>query len=239
MDVEFFGRSNRNKIAANVYGRAGAMPLLLLHGARSDKSTWAALAPTFASSHRVYAVDLRGFGDSGRPGAYSCALMRDDMLELLDLIGAEKADVVGHSMGGSVAWLIAQEQPSRVAHLVIEDSVLPRADPDKTETKRFAEPVRPPQAELGFDWNALTAILAELDDPDPQWWQRIPMIEAPTLMLAGGPSSHVPQHLFAEALELLRDGRIVQIPVGHQIHRNAPEEFTAAVAPFLAAPAKL
>ena len=60
------------------------------------------------------------------------------------------------------------------------------------------------------------------------------LISAPTLMLAGGASSHVPQHLFTEALALLRDGRLAEIPVGHHIHRDAPDQFVAAVAAFLA-----
>jgi 3-oxoadipate enol-lactonase len=225
--MEFFA-VNGVKIAGRVTGDPDAMPLVLLHGAGSDKSSWDAVAPAFASTHRVYAVDLRGFGESGRPGEYSFAAMCDDVLGLLDLIDAARVDVVGHSMGGSVAWLIAQAQPERVAHLVIEDSPLPKPGPAK-----MAVPARP-AIDPPYDWDALAAIVAELNDPDPQWWERIALISARTLMLAGGASSHVPQHLFDEALTLLRDGRLTEIPVGHQIHRDAPDRFVAAVAPFLA-----
>lgn len=225
--MEYFS-ANGVKIAGRVTGDPDSMPLVLLHGAGSDKSTWDAVAPTFASTHRVYAVDLRGFGESGRPGQYSFAAMRDDVLGLLDLIDAARVDVIGHSMGGSVAWLIAQAQPDRVAHLVIEDSPLP-----KPGLAKGAVPTRP-LVDPPFDWDALAAIVAELNDPDPQWWERIALISAPTLMLAGGGSSHVPQHLFAEALTLLRDGHLAEIPVGHNIHRDAPDRFIAAVSPFLA-----
>lgn len=54
-------------------------------------------------------------------------------------------------------------------------------------------------------------------------------------MLAGGPESHVRQQSFADALALLPDGRVHEIPVGHHIHEEAPEEFLAAVTPFLTA----
>jgi len=225
--LEFFAVSGV-EIAARVAGDPDSMPLVLLHGAGSDKSSWDALVPFFALTHRVYAIDLRGFGDSGRPGEYSFALMRDDVLELLDLIDAAQVDVIGHSMGGSIAWLIAQTQPGRVAHLVIEDSPLP-----KSGLAKRAEPVRP-LIDPPFDWDALAAVVAELNDPDPRWWARISVISAPTLMLAGGVSSHVPQHLFAEALTLLRNGQIAEIPVGHHIHRDAPDRFMAALTPFLA-----
>lgn len=216
------------RIAAEVTGAEGSMPLVLLHGSGSDKSSWDAVAPAFASTHRVYAVDLRGYGDSDRPGKYSLAAMRDDVLGLLDVLGAPRTDLVGHSMGGAVAWLVAQEQPGRVAHLVLEDTPLPKPGP----AGRIA-PVRP-AVDPPYDWNAVAAVVAELNDPDPRWWERIAAVSAPTLLLAGGPSSHVPQHLFAEALALLPDGRITEIPVGHQIHRDAGDRFVAAVAPFLA-----
>jgi pimeloyl-ACP methyl ester carboxylesterase len=78
------------------------------------------------------------------------------------------------------------------------------------------------------------AIIQELNNPDPQWWDRIDAVSAPTLLLAGGPLSHVPQHLFAEALALLQNGRSAEIPVGHHIHRDAPDQFLALVIPFLA-----
>lgn len=212
-----------------VSGTPGATPLVLLHGGGTDKSTWDAVVPAFQQSHHVYAVDLRGFGDSDRPGSYSFELMRDDVLGLLDLIGADRADVVGHSMGGTVAWLVAQKQPKRVGHLVIVDSPPPKAGLERPASMRPRPPV-----ELPFDWDALVAIFGQLNDPDPQWWDRLDAVTAPTLILAGGPPSHVPQRDLAAARDLLPDGRLVEIPVGHGIHLAAPDRFVAAVGPFLA-----
>jgi 3-oxoadipate enol-lactonase len=154
--------------------------------------------------------------------------MRDDVLGLLDVVGADRADLVGHSMGGSVAWLVAQKQPERVAHLVVEDSPPPKQGMERPVFGGRREEEPP------FDWDAIVAIRRELDDPDPQWWDRLDLVTSPTLLLAGGSHSHVPQHLFAETLARLRDGRIAEIPVGHHIHRDAPERFLAQVIPFLA-----
>ncbi len=88
---------------------------------------------------------------------------------------------------------------------------------------------------MPFDWQALLAVAAQVSDPDPSWWDRVPAVTAPVLMLAGGPESHVRQQSFADALALLPDGRVHEIPVGHHIHEEAPEEFLAAVTPFLTA----
>jgi pimeloyl-ACP methyl ester carboxylesterase len=215
------------RLAAAVSGTSGATPLVLLHGGGIDSSTWAKVAPAFAATHQVYAVDQRGFGATSRGGPYGFRPMRDDVLGLLDVLGLQQCDLVGHSMGGTVAWLVAQQQPDRVAHLVAEDSPPPARG-------RFRSSVtigQPPDAP--FDWAAVEAYARELNSPDPQWWDRIDAVTAPTLLLAGGASSPVPQDLIGEALGKLRNGRIVQIPVGHNIHRDDPAAFTEAVTAFL------
>jgi pimeloyl-ACP methyl ester carboxylesterase len=91
------------RLCVDVTGDPAARPLVLLHALGLDKSSWDPVAPAFARTHRVYAADMRGFGDSDRPGRYSYAEMRDDVVALLDAIGAERADLIGHSMGGTVA----------------------------------------------------------------------------------------------------------------------------------------
>lgn len=212
------------RLAADVTGAKGALPLLLLHSGGTPRSTWDAVAPSLSIRHRVYAVDLRGYGDSDRPGRYSFELMRDDVLGLLDVIGADQADIVGHSMGGTVAWLVAQEQPKRVRRLVIEDTPLPKSALSRVEFER-------PDEDLPFDWQALLAVAEQLfTSPDPQWWERIPAVTASTLMLLGQEERREAMY---ETLQLLPDGRVVEILVGHHIHREAREEFLAAVVPFL------
>jgi 3-oxoadipate enol-lactonase len=215
------------RLAVAVSGTAGATPLVLLHGGGSDCSTWAKVAPAFAATHQVYAVDQRGFGASSRGGPYGFGPMRDDVLGLLDVLGVQRCDLVGHSMGGTVAWLAAQQQPDRVAHLVIEDSPPPVRG-------RFRSTVtigQPPDAP--FDWAAVEAYVRDLDSPDPQWWDRIDTVTAATLLLAGGACSPVPQDLFGAVLDKLPDGQLVEIPVGHNIHRDAPQAFTETVTAFL------
>jgi pimeloyl-ACP methyl ester carboxylesterase len=73
----------------------------------------------------------------------------------------------------------------------------------------------------------------EIDDPDPRWGDVVAAITAPTLVIAGGPSSPVPQEHVAELVRTLRDGRIVTVDAGHLVHETRPDEFTDHLLTFL------
>ena len=216
------------RLCAEVTGDPAGRPLVLIHALGLDRTTWADISPAFAATHHVYAVDMRGFGDSDRPGRYSYEDMRDDVLALLDVIGADRVDLIGHSMGGGVAWLVAEARPDQLAHLVVEDT-----PPLRRGARPFRIPPEEPPEDVPFDWQALLALTAQFQDPDPAWWDQLPAVTAPVLMIAGGPTSHVPQEWFADAVPLLRDARVHEIPVGHHVHANAPDRFLEVVKPFL------
>jgi len=213
------------RLACHARGPVDAPALVLLHGLGGQASTWDIVAAEFARSHRVLAIDLRGHGDSDRPGVYSFELMRDDVLGVLDRLGLDRVSLLGHSMGGTVAYLIAQQEPGRIGRLILEDT------PPPFPMGRIAG--ERPDGPLPFDWAVVPAIYAQLNDPDPAWWDRLTDITAPTLVIAGGPASHVPQDKLAEAAARLPHGTLQVIPAGHEIHANRPAEFTAAVLAFL------
>ena len=101
------------------YGAASAPPMVLLHALGESRQDWPGVADRIAQDFSVFAVDLRGHGDSDRPGAYSCRLMADDMARLLGQLGLRAVTVRGHSLGGVVAYLLAERRPDLVARLVI------------------------------------------------------------------------------------------------------------------------
>jgi 3-oxoadipate enol-lactonase len=213
------------RLAYRAHGRAGAPPLVLLHALGESAAGWDVVLPAFAPHFRVYAPDLRGHGDSDRPGAYSLELMRDDVAGLLDALGLERVDVIGHSMGGVVAYLLAAEYPARVGRLILEDigAPLPRTP---------SVPERP-EGELPFDWEMVPAIRRQIDTPDPRWLERLASISAPTLVVAGGPASHIPQERVAELARRIPDCRMETIAAGHLVHATEPDAFTGAALAFL------
>ena len=215
------------RLVCHVSGARDAPALVLLHGLGDYGSTWEVVGEQFARHFRVLAIDLRGHGMSDHPGAYSFELMRDDVLGLLDQLGLDRVNLLGHSMGGSVAYLIAEKEPGRINRLVLEDTPPPfpweRAVPDR------------PDQPLPFDWAVVPAIYGQLSQPDPAWSDRLTEITAPTLIIGGGPDSHIPQDKLEEAVTRLPNGTLQVIPAGHHMHTARPEEFTAAVLGFLRA----
>ena len=102
---------------------AGGRPVLLLHGFTADKSEVAdVLGPLAARGWHAVAPDLRGHGRSDHPtdpDAYSFEILAADVLGLADDLGWDRFALVGHSMGGAVAQVIALDRPERLTALVL------------------------------------------------------------------------------------------------------------------------
>lgn len=212
-------------LACRFGGASDAPPVVMLHALGEESSTWEVVAAELGQFFRVVTLDLRGHGQSDRPGDYSFELMRDDVLGLLDHLDLTRTSVVGHSMGGTVAYLIAEAQPTRVDRLILEDTPPPFPSSRTTASR--------PEGPLPFDWAVVPAIVSQLNDPDPAWWDRLTDITAPSLIIAGGPTSHIPQDKLEEVTDRIPTCTMLTIPAGHHVHEERPEEFTAAVLAFL------
>ncbi|WP_269858459.1 alpha/beta fold hydrolase [Streptomyces sp. RPT161] len=213
------------RLACRVSGDPDGPPVVLLHALGETSTDWDAVAEEFAARWRVYVPDLRGHGRSDWPGRYSFDLMRDDVLALLNALRLDRVTLLGHSMGGVVAHLFAQAHPERVERLVLEEVPAPYPR-DHKEAER-------PDGELDFDWEVVAALHAELAAPPEQWRTGLAGITAPTLVIAGGSRSHIPQDQLAQMARLIPGGRLLTIPSGHLVHAERPEDFTAAVLGFL------
>ncbi|MGH3759933.1 alpha/beta fold hydrolase [Actinophytocola sp.] len=211
-------------------GAAGGPPVVLLHGLGENAGTWERFAAELAASRTAIALDLRGHGSSPWPGQYTVDAMADDVLAFLD--GVPLVDLVGHSMGGYVAALVAARYPERVGRLVLEETPVPPRDGDPLPDDN---PPTEPDGPLAFDWHAVTPMRRGLRAPNPLWWQGIEHVSARTLWISGGPSSHLDPARVAMVAATMPAATIVTIPVGHLVHTDAPDEFARAVLPFLSA----
>lgn len=207
-------------------GATAAPPIVALHALGRDGHNWDAVAEQLADHHRFLALDQRGHGKSAHPAAYSFELMRDDLAHFVDALHLDRFTLLGHSMGGTVAYLFAEQQPERVARLILEDTPPPFGGNQKVPDK--------PTEPVPFDWRLLAPIIHQLNEPDPAWWERLNVISAPTLIIGGGSTSFIPQDRLAEVAQRIPTATFVTIEqAGHAVHANKLAEFVAVVQTFL------
>ena len=111
-----------NGLSFHVVDEGSGPPVLLLHGFPDSSALWRHQIPALVDAgHRVIAPDLRGFGASDRPegvGEYAMPTLIGDVVGILDALGVERADVVGHDWGAAIGWTLASLLPQRVQRYV-------------------------------------------------------------------------------------------------------------------------
>lgn len=121
-------------LAAKVWGPADGAPVIALHGWMDNANSFAPLAPLLPDI-RLVALDLAGHGRSDhRPGRnpYYIWEYALDVVDVADALGWERFGLLGHSLGGGIATIVAGMVPERVDRLVLIENVGPvAADPEK------------------------------------------------------------------------------------------------------------
>ncbi|MGC4109948.1 MAG: alpha/beta hydrolase [Nocardioides sp.] len=116
-------------------------PVLAIHGITSSSRSWPFLAD--ALDQPVFAPDLRGRGRSnGLPGPVGMVQHAEDCAAVVEAIGATPVVVVGHSMGGFVATVLAARRPELVRALVLVDGGLPFPAADEAATLAGLQPIK-------------------------------------------------------------------------------------------------
>ncbi|HLF77708.1 MAG TPA: alpha/beta hydrolase [Dehalococcoidia bacterium] len=248
------------------YFEAGSgYPTILLHGAgfENGADTWLTVMPGLARDLRVLAPDSLNWGP-GDPfdAEFSFAYLVDHVREFMDALGIEKANIVGHSMGGWIATLFGYESPNRINKLVVVaaggTATRPLAtmvewQPPEVEAmtarlaKRLAnsplpadaiiaeyvETVRDPKKTEGF-----AKVMRHMTNPLTRQryntLRRLPFIKLPTLVVWGRND----QVNALEMGEQLNQGiagskLIVYDDTGHGVPHERPAEFTKDVLDFL------
>ncbi|NKF21406.1 alpha/beta fold hydrolase [Solimonas marina] len=120
--------TDRPKLA---HQQLGAGPdIVLVHGLGANRAFWYPVGTQLAQRYRVTLYDLRGHGYSEKPSkGYTATEQADDLLDLLDRLGIERAALVGHSYGGAIALEAAIAAPQRFSHLALLDTRVQRLQP--------------------------------------------------------------------------------------------------------------
>ena len=237
-------------------------PLLFLHGFEGHPGDAPFLAD-LARSRRVLAPELPGFGEShGLDGLTELLDVTLYQRELVETLGYDRVDVVGHSLGGMLAAELAAVCPSLVERLVLVDAYgvwlddLPIPDPFVLSPSQLARTLwhdvdsEPAQARLveREGGRPRTEVLLERARnlgaagkflwpiPDRGLARRLRLIRAPTLVVWGAEDQLIDPRYGAEFRDRIPGAQLIMIPnAGHLPMLEQPAAFLEAVEPFLGA----
>jgi pimeloyl-ACP methyl ester carboxylesterase len=235
-------------------------PVLLMHGLGYTREGWGPLRELLARRYRVISFDNRGIGESQiPPGPYTVEELAADAVAVLDEAGVERAHVLGASLGGFAAQVVAADYPERVDRLVLACTSPGGAGafplPGGTLRLMAEAPSLPPEVALRrFVENALApGAREELVDeifayrqahpPDPAGWAaqaaagaawdangRDERIAAPTLVVTGTADQVVDPRNSALLADRIPRARLETVEgAGHCLFWERPEDFLALV----------
>jgi pimeloyl-ACP methyl ester carboxylesterase len=249
-------------VSLHVTRTGGAKPpLVMLHGLTHDGHTWSPIARALEDAFDVVMPDARGHGRSSAPASdYTYDALAADVVGVIDGLALATPILVGHSMGGLTAALVAARHPARVRGLVLADPtfldadrqrevyadgaaaephrlLLARSFPDALAELRARHPRRSPELVLAIARARLATRLEAweiLRPPNPDFRALMRAIRAPTLLVIGGPGGVVSRELAAELQDLNAGVEVAQIAeTGHGMHLDQPARFVSAVGAFL------
>jgi len=117
-----------NGVKINYYDSGQGPPIILLHGFGACAYTWRFLIPPLAEQHRVFTIDLKGYGLSDKPadGHYAVADQAEMVADFIRRQDLHDLVIMGHSMGGGVTLMtylkLRETDPGRIKKLVLIDS---------------------------------------------------------------------------------------------------------------------
>lgn len=242
-------------------GDAKGQPVILLHGLTDSWFSFSRVLPLFGANYRVYALDLRGHGNSQRPAqGYRMADFAADVLAFMDAMNIDAATLVGHSMSSFIVQRIAQDAPQRVTRLVLVGSATTARN---AETLQFQQTVNqlqdPVPAKFAEDFQIATIhqplpkeflqrVVAESLKLPAHVWRaalagmlatdgkpRLAKIKIPTLILWGDQDAFFPKSEQQRLAAGLSRGVLkIYADTGHALHWERPEQFVRDLEEFLA-----
>ena len=244
------------------FGRPTALPpLLIVHGLYGSARNWGVIAKRLSETRQVFTVDLRNHGQSDWFDSHNYDDLAGDLAQVTTHIGPP-IDVLGHSMGGKAAMVLALSHPELVNRLVVADIAPVTYGHSQIEFIKAMKAVdlsrvtRRSEAEaqlgdLGVEPALQSFFTQSLDVPEKRWRlnldalaDQMPHIMSfpetagtytgPTLFLSGATSDYVTPEHRPRIKALFPNAHFAKIPgAGHWLHAEKPREFVAALSTFL------
>lgn len=234
-------------------------PVVFVHGAVTTSELFRPSIEHFASRYRAIAVDLRGYGDSDKPGhGYDVPQFAEDLRGLFDRLNIRSAVLLGVSMGGFVAQRFALDRPERLAGLVLastsDGEFAPGVLADDPAARIRQDGWRAFSAALitgafppGTDRKLVDALLARVETWDETVITEVArsmrvfdsrselgQLRVPTLVLVGSEDHQLPVPLSRRLHDSVAGSRLVVFEgSGHFMMAEQPERFRRVLGEFL------
>ncbi len=250
------------------WGQPRSEPIVLVHGFSSTADAWTRVGEVLGADYHVIAPDLRGHGQSDwdPQERYSDEQMAADVRVLVQQLGLPPFTLVGHSMGGAVAFTYAATYPQDVKRLIIEDSAplppgrtlteLRTSFASRDEVVQSVRAANPTMSEAAVQGRADVYYRPR---PDGTWgfradvvgvrhgrgahdaersWANVRKVQAPTLVIRAGAEPPLVSQETAERLSRENPRiQVVTVPgAGHNIHFAHFDDFMPLLREFLARP---
>ncbi|MGK7752311.1 MULTISPECIES: alpha/beta fold hydrolase [unclassified Roseovarius] len=239
-----------------------APPLLIAHGLYGSGRNWGVIAKRLSNRGLVMAVDMRNHGTSPWFSKHSYQDLAADLAEVIEAEADGPIDVLGHSMGGKAAMVLALTRPDLVHRLIVADiapvsyghsqaqyiDAMRSVDLSQVTKRSDAEA----QLKGVVDDPALIPFFTQsLDVKEKKWRLNLDALEAEmpkilsfpdmdsrfdgkTLFLSGANSDYVAREYRARIKELFPDATFIKLKdAGHWLHAERPREFESAVRGWL------
>lgn len=245
------------------YGDQTDSPTLLIaHGLFGAGRNWGALAKRLSQTRRVITVDMRNHGESPWYNSHNYKDLAADLAEVIDTLD-RPVDVLGHSMGGKAAMVLALTRPELVNRLIVADIAPVRYDHGQMQYIEAMKAVDLGKVKRRADAEAQLSDLLEdpilpgfftqsIDIKAKQWRLNLEVLarempgilsfpkhltdpyEGPALFLSGADSHYVKREYRPVIKQLFPAAQFAKIPdAGHWLHAEKPREFEAALRVWL------
>ncbi len=235
-------------------------PLVIAHGLFGSARNWNVIARRLSDRGEVVAVDQRNHGASPWTDSHTYPDMAADLAAVIAALPGGRADVLGHSMGGKAAMVLALTRPDLVRRLIVADvapvaythtqqpqiDAMRRVDPERVTSRSEAQDRMQAQSP-----EIASFLLQSLDLAGKRWRVNLDVLErdlplilgfpdlpgrfdAPVLFLTGAESTYVLPEYRERIRALFPRARFARIPgAGHWLHADRPREFEGTVRAFL------
>ncbi|WP_407316057.1 alpha/beta fold hydrolase [Pseudomonas sp. nanlin1] len=236
----------------------GSPTLVLMHFLGGSHRTWFPTLPYLDGQHRCIALNTPGFGDAADQDGYSVSAMADQVDATLRELGVDRCVLVGHSMTGKVAAVLAARQPDYLAGLVLvapsPPGPQPMSEADRDQQRGYGKSRA--EAEAFIDQSSahrlpdnvrevaiadaqrlnLNAWRAWVDHGSREdWSQRLGTLDYPVLLVCGADDQQVPgpDEQRRTTLAAFTNGRLAVIPgAGHLMPLQTPQALATLILDF-------